>query len=164
MRRIISVKYSSDNIKTKLKISGGDNLSIAEVNLGQDYIINLNYYHTVDWMGQGLYLRYHDYMKVVEENTAKYEEAAKCRQGADNLAKDMYYNIPVDAGVLLVGDEFTQLYCAYDTVEALVKWLDIYGVKKDTKATKSDNVLFTLKDENGNNATIRIYYDETEKK
>lgn len=160
----ISVKYSSDNIKTKLKISGGDSLSVAEVNIGQDYIINLNYYHNVDWMGQDLYLRYYDYMKVVEENTAKYEEAVKCRQGAYNLAQDMYYNIPVDAGVLLVGDEFTQLYCAYDTVEALVKWLDIYGVKKDTKATKSDNILFTLKDENGNNATIRIYYDETEKK
>lgn len=159
----IKVKYSSDNIKTKLKVSGGDSLSISEVNLGQDYIINLNYYHTVDWMGQDLYLRYHDYMKVVEENTSKYEEAAKSRQGAYNLWQDMYYNIPIDKGVLLVGDQFTQLYCIYDTVNALKKWLDIYGVKKDTKATTSDNVLFTLKDEGGNSVTIRVYFDETEK-
>ena len=159
----INVKYSSDNIKTKLKISGGDSLSVSEVNLGQDYIINLNYYHTVDWMGQDLYLRYHEYMKLVEENTPKYEEAAKSRQGAYNLWQDMYYNIPVDKGILLVGDKFTQLYCAYDTVDALKKWLDIYGVKKDTKATTSDNVLFTLKDEGGNSVTIRVYHDETEK-
>lgn len=156
----IDVKYSSDDIKTKLKVAGADNLSVSEVNLGQDYIINLNYYHTVDWMGQNLYLRYYDYMKLVEENTAKYEEAAKSRQGAYNLWQDMYHNIPVDAGVLLVGDEFTQLYCIYDTVDALTKWLNIYGVKKDTKATASDNVLFTLKDENGNSAIIRVYYDE----
>lgn len=158
----IDIKMSSDNIKTKLKVSGGDSLSVSEVNIGQDYIINLNYYHTVDWMGQDLYLRYHDYMKIVEENTAKYEEAAKSRQGAYNLWQDMYYNIPVDKGVLLVGDTFTQLYCVYDTVDALKKWLDIYGVKKDTKATKSDNILFTLKDENSNSVTIRVYFDETE--
>lgn len=158
----INVKYSSDNIKTKLKISGGDGLSVSEVNLGQDYIINLNYYHTVDWMGQDLYLRYHNYMKLVDENTAKYEEAVKSRQGAYNLWQDMYYNIPVDKGILLVGDKFTQLYCIYDTVDTLKKWLDIYGVKKDTKGTTSDNVLFTLKDGNGNTATIRVYFDATE--
>ncbi len=157
----INVKYSSDNIKTKLKVSGGDSLSVSEANLGQDYIVNLNYYHTVDWMGQDLYLRYHDYMNIVEENTAKYEEAAKSRQGAYNLWQDMYYNIPVDKGILLVGDKFTQLCCIYDAADALKKWLDIYGVKKDTTATKSDNVLFTLKDESGNSATIRVYYDKT---
>lgn len=158
----ITVKYSSDNIKTKLKVLGSDSLSVREVNIGQDYIVNLNYYHTVDWMGQDLYLRYHEYTKLVEANTAAYEEAAKSRQGAYNLWQDLYYNIPVDKGVLLVGDKFTQLYCIYDTVEALTKWLNIYGVKKDTKATTSDNVLFTLKDENGNSATLRVYYD-TEK-
>ena len=170
----INVKYSSDNIKTKLKISGGDSLSVSEVNLGQDYIINLNYYHTVDWMGEDLYLRYHDYVQIVEEYTAKYEEAARCRQGAYNLYQDMYYNVPTDKEVLLVGDEFTKLYCAYmavdteseDSVEsavgALKKWLDIYGVKKDTRANKSDNVLLTLRDKNGNEATIRIYYNAGE--
>ena len=160
----IDVKMSSDNIKTKLKVSGGENSSISEVNLGQDYIINLNYYHTVDWMGQELYLRYHDYMQVVEEYATKYEEAAKSRQGAYNLAGDIEHSVPVDKGVLLVGDTFTQLYHTYDTEETLKQWLDIYGVKKDTRATKSDNVLLTLRDSNGNNAIIRVYYDEVAEK
>ena len=52
----LSVKYSTDNIRTKLKVSGGNDLDIREVNLGQNYIMNLDYYHTVDWMGQDLYI------------------------------------------------------------------------------------------------------------
>ena len=158
----IKIKYSYDNIKTKLKVAGADHLGIGDVNLGQDYIVNLNYYHTVDWMGQDLYLKYDDYLKLIEETSPKYEEAQRGWVGAYNLWNDLYYRVPVADNVLLVGDEFKQLYCTYQTVDALTKWLDIYGVKRDTKATTSDNVLLTLKDVNNNSATIRVYFDKTE--
>ena len=51
----IDVKYSSDNIKTKLVVSGSDNLDIREVNLGRNEIMDLSFYHTHDWMEDDLF-------------------------------------------------------------------------------------------------------------
>ena len=42
----IDIKYSTDDIKTKLRITGSDDLDVRDVNLGQNYILNLSYYNT----------------------------------------------------------------------------------------------------------------------
>ena len=47
----LDIKYSTDDIKTKLKIGGSDNLDVRDVNLGQNYILNLSYYNTPLWLG-----------------------------------------------------------------------------------------------------------------
>ena len=172
----LSVKYSTDNIKTKLKVSGGSDLDIREVNLGQNYIMNLDYYHTVGWMGQELYVKYDDYLKKIDEITSKYNSVMKEYVGSLNSWNDLVNEVPVDGNVLLVGDEFKKLYCTYipvtedengesieietaiqTAVDALTEKLRVHKVYDDTKANKSDNVLLTLKDINENRATIRVY-------
>ena len=58
----IKVNYSSDDIKTKLVVTGSDDLDIREVNLGRNEIMDLSFYHTPDWMEQDLFEAYDDYL------------------------------------------------------------------------------------------------------
>ena len=47
-----NVSYNSDDIKTQLTVTYGDDYDIREINLGMPYITDISYYYTVDWMGQ----------------------------------------------------------------------------------------------------------------
>lgn len=62
----MTISYNADNIKTVLYGKGADDLEFREVNLGLPYVIDLSYYHTVDWMGQELYDMYGDYLQLVD--------------------------------------------------------------------------------------------------
>ena len=103
--------------------------------------------------------------------------------GALNAWNDIVNAVPVDGNVLLVGDEFKQLYCTYvpvtdgengevinadaatqTAIDALTEKLRLHKVYDDTKANKSDNVLLTLKDVNENRATIRVYNKQQDDK
>ena len=62
----MTISYNADNIKTVLYGKGADDLEFREVNMGLPYVVDLSYYHTVDWMGQELYDMYGDYLQEVD--------------------------------------------------------------------------------------------------
>ena len=113
----INIKVSSDNIKTKLKVSGADDLDIREVNLGKNYIMNLDYYHNSDWMEQDLYEAYSAYLDAVELYSPQYTDAMQGWVKAYNQWDLLMNAVPVEGNVLRVGDEFTKLYCTYSPVD-----------------------------------------------
>lgn len=176
----INVKYSTDNIKTKLKVSGSDNFDIREVNLGKNYILNLDYYHNEDWMEQDLLEAYDDYLETVEQYSEDFTDAVQGRVEAYKKYNDLMNAVPAEGNVVLIGDEFKKLYCVYvpiyeedadqttiDTaintaVTALVEKLDLYHVNEDTEANKNDNILLRLKNLSSDVVTIRVYNKGTE--
>lgn len=113
----ININYSTDDIKTKLKISGADGLDVREVNLGRNYIMNLGYYHNHDWMGQELCERYDDYLEAVKEYTPQYTDAMQNWVAANNKWNDLMNAVPADGNVVLVGDPFKKLYCTYAPID-----------------------------------------------
>ena len=78
----MEVSYEADNIKTCLTVTGADDLSISDVNLGSNYIMDLSYFHTKEWMGTELYNAYSEYLKLINEKTVEYTE---CLQRYDEL-------------------------------------------------------------------------------
>jgi hypothetical protein len=110
----IQIKVSGDNIKTQLKVSGGEDLSISEVNLGKNYILNLDYYHNEDWMEQDLMEAYDDYLDAVKYYSPIYEDAVQGWLTAQKEYNHLMHNIAVETSVVLVGDVFKKLYCLYE--------------------------------------------------
>ena len=171
----ININYSTDNIKTKLKVSGADSLDIREVNLGNNYIMNLSYYHNLDWMEQDLFEAYQAYLDAVELYTPQYTQAMQNWVGANNKYNDFMNAVPAEGNVVLVGDKFEKLYCLYTpqyeeganqatidaaintAVDALTKKLTLYHINEDINASVTDNILLRLKNVDSDIATIRIY-------
>ena len=125
------VNYSSDNIKTKLVVTGSDDLDIREVNLGRNEIMDLSFYHTEDWMEQDLFERYDDYLVEIKEaqtgldvydNKSKkypmsYPDAVQGWVAANNKYHELMHAVPSEDNVLLVGDEFQKLFCVYTPID-----------------------------------------------
>lgn len=109
----INIRYSSDDIKTKLKVTGSDDLSIRDVNLGKNHIINLDFYHNTDWMETDLIEAYDNYLKTVKEYSPKYSQVVSARAGAYNRWNDLMNAVPAEGNVVLIGDPFEKLYCHY---------------------------------------------------
>lgn len=126
----IKVNYSSDEIKTKLVVTGSDDLDIREVNLGRNEIMDLSFYHTLDWMEQDLFEAYDDYLVELQEAQTgldkdgnkstkypmSYSDAMKSWVSANNRYNDLMNAVPVEGNVVLVGDEFKKLYCTYSPI------------------------------------------------
>ena len=126
----IKVNYSSDDIKTKLVVTGSDDLDIREVNLGRNEIMDLSFYHTLDWMEQDLFEAYDDYLAELQEAQTgldvdgsestkypmSYPDAMKGWVSANNRYSDLMNEIPAEGNVVLVGDEFKKLYCTYRAI------------------------------------------------
>lgn len=110
----IKISSSVDDIKTKLKVSGSDDLNIREVNLGKNYLLNLDYYHNLDWMEQDLFEAYKDYLDTCEEYADEYTESMQGWVAAYNRWNDLMNAVPAEAGVVLIGDVFEKLYCVYE--------------------------------------------------
>ena len=163
----INVRYSTDDIKTKLKVSGADNLDIREINIGNNYIMNLSFYHTPEWMEPDLFQAYADYLSAVELYSPQYADATNGWVSAYNQWNDVMNAVPAEGNVVLVGDIFQKLYCVYTpqdgdndveaAISALSEKLKIYQVIKDTEANESDNILLRLKNAESDTATIRVY-------
>ena len=127
----IQVKYSADGLKTKLVVTGSDDLDIREVNLGRNEIMDLSYYHTEDWMEQDLYEAYDDYLDALDEASTgidisgqkskrypmAYSDAMQGWVGAYNKWNDLMNMVPAEGNVVLVGDEFKKLYCTYSPID-----------------------------------------------
>ena len=112
----ININYSTDDIKTKLKVSGADDLDIREVNLGKNYIMNLDYYHTLDWMEKDLFDVYTKYLEEEKLYAPKYTEAMQNWVGAYNKWNDLMNAVPAEGNVVLIGDPFEKLYCMYTPI------------------------------------------------
>ena len=126
----IKVNYSSDNIKTKLVVTGSDNLDIREVNLGRNEIMNLSFYHSLDWMEQDLFEAYNKYLSALKEAETgldasgnpstvypmSYPVAMKNWVAANNRWSDLMNAVPAEGNVVLVGDEFKKLYCTFSPI------------------------------------------------
>lgn len=182
------VSYSSDNIKTKLVVTGADDLDIREVNLGRNEIMDLSFYHTEDWMEQDLFEKYADYLDEIKEAQTgldsyglpsdkypmSYPDAMQGWVSANNRYHELMHDVPAENNTLLVGDEFRKLFCIYTPIEnedneemilnsmnALVKKLNQYHVYEDIQGNKNDNILLKLKNAKSDVVTIRIYDPKT---
>lgn len=125
------VNYSSDNIKTKLVVTGSDDLDIREVNLGRNEIMDLSFYHTEDWMEQDLFEKYDDYLEEIQEAQTgldsngmpsdkypvSYPDAMQGWVSANNRYHELMHAVPSEGNVLLVGDEFKKLFCVYTPID-----------------------------------------------
>lgn len=132
----INIGYSTDNIKTKLKVSGADTLDIREVNLGQNYIMNLDYYHNDDWMEQDLVEAYQRYLDGMKKYSSQYEDAMHGWVEANNKYNEIMNTVPAEGNVVLVGDEFKKLYCVYTPINTA------YTPNVITNETKFVNELY----------------------
>ena len=137
MANEINIQYSTDDIKTKLKVSGSDNLDIREVNLGRNYIMNLSYYHNPDWMEQDLFERYDDYLDMAEEYAPQYTKAMQNWVGAYNKYNDLMHAVPAEGNVVLIGDPFKKLYCIKTPMDTAYSPLSI------TNTTSSIDTLYS---------------------
>ncbi|MEE1084300.1 MAG: hypothetical protein UH850_11305 [Paludibacteraceae bacterium] len=142
------VSYSSDNIKTKLVVTGSDDLDIREVNLGRNEIMDLSFYHTEDWMETDLFEKYDDYIQEVDEAQTgldafgnksekypmSYPDAVQGWVAANNRHHELMHAVPSEDNVLLVGDEFKKLFCIYTPIDTAYAKEDI--LKDITSSTK----------------------------
>ena len=124
----IHMKYSTDDIKTKLKVVGADGVDIREVNCGKNYIMNLDYYHNLDWMEQDLYEAYQKYLRALNGDPTSvyadkrkgyatlFSEAVQQRVSAYNGLDNLNNAVPAEGNAVLVGDEFKKLYCTYSPI------------------------------------------------
>jgi hypothetical protein len=127
----INVNYSADNIKTKLTVTGADDLNISEINLGRNEIMNLSFYHSLDWMEQDLFEAYDEYLEAVAEaNTGldkdgrpssiypmSYSDAVQKWVAAYNKWDNIMNAVPAENDTVLIGDEFKKLYCMYTPID-----------------------------------------------
>lgn len=72
-----TVSSNIDDIKTCLKLTGDDDLTIREVNMGYDRIYNLEYFNSTDHMSEDLYEAYNKWKKLYEKNLTPYNEELK---------------------------------------------------------------------------------------
>lgn len=73
----MNISYSSDDVKTVLTVKGANDLDIREVNNGLPYIVDLSYFYNVGWMGQELYDKYTDYLKLCNDSQVDYKKNAQ---------------------------------------------------------------------------------------
>lgn len=70
----VSVSSNIDDIKTCLKVTGADELSIREVNMGYDSIYNIDYFHSLEYMSQSLYDAFSIWKELWNSKVDEYEE------------------------------------------------------------------------------------------
>ena len=63
---------STDDIKTCLTITGSDDLTVREINMGYDRIYNFSYYNSMEYMSQGLYDAYNKWVTLRESKLDEY--------------------------------------------------------------------------------------------
>lgn len=174
----IDISYSTDDIRTKLKVTGGDGIDIRDVNLGQNYITNLSFYNDPMWLGHDLYIKYNKYIDESNGYTDTYTELMSAWAAAYNEYNELMNHVPVNVDVIRTGDAFETLYCTYRPVDdtddaiiaardSLVNKLKLFKVNddvyqgKNSHGNKTDNILLTLENANSDSATIRVFYDNT---
>ena len=59
-----SASLNTDDIKTCLTLTGGDDLTVREVNMGYDRIYNFEYYNSTRYMSSSLYASYNEWKNL----------------------------------------------------------------------------------------------------
>lgn len=90
----VEVNYSADDIKTRLYVYGENDISVREVNLGLDYITNIEYYNSPDWLGQKLYDAYNAYCTLVESKREQFSELMLQWSALYDKYSELYNKIP----------------------------------------------------------------------
>lgn len=67
-----SLSCTTDNIKTCLTITGSDDLTIREINMGYDRIYNFDYYNSTEYMSQKLYDAYNKWIALRNSRLSTY--------------------------------------------------------------------------------------------
>ena len=67
-----NISCSLDDIKTCLTITGSDDLTIREVNMGFDRIYSFDAFNSTEYMSESLYNAYNAWIKLYNENLDKY--------------------------------------------------------------------------------------------
>lgn len=143
----IDVNYSSDNIKTKLVVTGGEDLNIREVNFDRNEIMNLSFYHNLDWMEPDLFEAYDKYLGAIKEAETgldfyglqsrkfpmAHSDAVKKWVAAQNKYNDLMHTVPAENDTVLVGDEFKKLYCTYTPIDTAFSTLTISPTNDSVK-------------------------------
>lgn len=153
----IDIQYSADDIKTKLKISGSDTLDVRDVNLGQNYILDLSYYIPKStpskWVSSYLQDRYNQYVDELEKYTEQYKKLISSWSATYNEYSDLMNHVPVEPRVMLVGDNFDKLYCVYTKYRRTITYdaNAIYYTYEKGKYIKADPAPSKEDIENDNN-------------
>lgn len=77
LAQTIKIDAPSEDVKTVLTVTYGDDLDIREVNMGLPYITDISYFYTADWMGQDLYDAYTAYMQKSNQYQSEYTNNAQ---------------------------------------------------------------------------------------
>lgn len=106
------ISSSTDDIKTCLTVTGDNDLNLREVNLGYDRIYNIDYFHDLAYMSQGLYDAFTAWKAVWEQAKIDYEPLILQRH---ELVKQKNYQVsekqpdePVDPEEGLTDEDWTQ--------------------------------------------------------
>lgn len=95
----INISYSAEDIKTSIKVKGADDLDIRDVNMGQAYITDISYYHSVDWMGHDLYHKYSDYLDKVSKLQSDYTDNVKAITDVDGRINYEKYRLSLQYSI-----------------------------------------------------------------
>lgn len=67
-----NLSCNTDNIKTCLTITGSDDLTVREINMGYDKIYNFDYYNSTEFMSKKLYDAYNKWIALRNEKLPTY--------------------------------------------------------------------------------------------
>lgn len=67
-----NMSYTTDNIKTCLTITGADDLTVREINMGYDKIYNFDYYNSTEFMSKKLYDAYNKWINLRNSKLSAY--------------------------------------------------------------------------------------------
>jgi len=67
-----NLSCTTDNIKTCLTITGSDDLTVREINMGYDKIYNFDYYNSIEYMSQRLYDAYNKWIALRKSKLPEY--------------------------------------------------------------------------------------------
>lgn len=155
----VKVSYNTDDIKTVLTIKGAEDLDIREVNMGLPYLIDISYYHNVDWMGQELYDAYSAYNQKCNDSQFEYKQNAQevweieGKKTYETQRLSLQYSIADNVSSLTVGTYYVRGGSAPDYYYTEVKLPDAYNANtqyytlsgSDLDETKFANLYEALK-------------------
>ncbi|NBI93103.1 hypothetical protein D3Z45_21650 [Lachnospiraceae bacterium] len=84
-----NISSSVDDIKTCLTVTGANDLSLREVNMGYDKIYMLDYYNSLEFMSHGLYDAYNKWVKKWNGSISTYSSLLSQYQNYYNQINDL---------------------------------------------------------------------------
>lgn len=99
----LDITDSEDNLATRIRVTGGDDLNISQVNFGSNYIDDLSYkINAVDEDGNRIYVsddfakKYNDYISKRENLRAKYVQLSKDYRNYLEQIDELINRVPND--------------------------------------------------------------------